>query len=125
MGIMHANQYLNILDEYLKTAPVDGPDSGSMFQVRNSERERARKYLKESIASRKRLIRIYLRYSNPDMVESNDAKIIILFALYELGKLFSASALSKRRLCTRRKNQEDEEIQQECDISIKFFKRYG
>ena len=125
VGIIHAARYLHGLDEALQTAPVDGPDGGAVFQVRERERERARQYLEESIAARKRRMRTYLRYSNPDMVESNDAKIIVAFALYELGKLFSASALAKRRLWTRRKEQEDQEIQQECEIAIKYFKRSG
>ena len=96
-----------------------------MFQVQDRERERAQQYRKESIAARKCWMWTYLRYSSPETVEINDAKIIVAFALYELEKLFSASALAKRRLWTRRKEQEDQEIQQECDISINYFKRSG
>ena len=48
------------------------------------------------------------------MVEKNDAKIIVAFVLYELGKILYASALAKQRLWKKCKYQEDQEIQQEC-----------
>ena len=79
-----------------------------MFQVQDRERERDQQYLEKSIAAHKRWVWNYFRYSNPDMVESNDVKIIVAFALYKLGNLLSASALTKHRLWTRRKDREDQ-----------------
>ena len=67
----------------------------------------------------------YLRYSNPYMVDSNDAKIVVSFAMYELGKLLSDSELAKRRLQTRSKYKVYQDIQQECEISINYFNSYG
>ena len=91
------------LDEYLKTAPIDGLDGGAVFRVWECERERSQKYLGYSIVERKYWMQTYLRYSNPDMVDSNDANIIVAFEMYKLGKIFSASALAKQRLWMRRK----------------------
>ena len=46
-----------------------------------------------------------MKYSKPDMVDRNDAKIIVAFVLYELGKIFSTSALAKLRLRAKNKYQ--------------------
>ena len=91
--IIHTAPYLHSLDKSLQNAPVNGQDNIVMFQAQDHNQERSRQYLEESITERKHRLRVYLRYSNLDMVERNDARIIVLFALYKLGRLFFTSAL--------------------------------
>ena len=110
IGIIHAAQYLHGLEKSLQNALIDVLDGGSMLQVWKCEQERVRQYPKYYIAAYNRWVRTYLRYSKPDMVESNDAKITLKFMLYEIRKLLSASALAKRRLWNRRKYKDNQEI---------------
>ena len=60
VGIIHSDKYLKSLDKSLQTVPIDGPDGGAVFQVWESDRERARKYPKDYIEAHKRQIRTYL-----------------------------------------------------------------
>ena len=105
MGIIHVAQYLHGFQKALQTAPIDDPEIGALFLVQEHEQDRAQQYLENSIVEFKRLMRTNLKYSNPDMVERNDAKIIVAFVLYELGKIFSTSALAKLRLRAKNKYQ--------------------
>ena len=98
---------MHSLDEDQQTVPVDVPDGRAVFQVWGSEIDRSQQYLEEYIAAHNRKMRTYLRFSNPDMVEINDAKIIVTFDLYKVGALFSSSFLEKLRLWTGHKYQED------------------
>ena len=98
MGIINVAQYLHDLQKALQTAPIDDLDSGALFRVWEHEQDRYQQYLENYIVEFKRLMRKYLKYYKPDMVERNDAKIIVAFVMYELGKILSDSVLEKRRL---------------------------